>query len=1019
MKGENILPPENDLLPLDISNICQLDGNISFDTVTVGESIPVHISERQYICNPEERLPPVRKTLHRHGLISQSMALPLIMNLNPRSIYNKTDDFKLLIDQYDVDCILMSESWERKDISLNQLLNLENYEIVTNVQHRDTRGGKPAILVKTENYFVKNLTPDIITVPTGVEAAWALIMPKVKNSRNKIKYIALCSLYYSKKFTKKEDLYDHIAASYNILMSKYGSTLQFIVAGDLNRLGLSPILRLSTNFEQVVKVPTRLNPDAILDPIITTMKKFYSDPVTKPPVRNDPGNGKPSDHLIVLMEPISRLVDCRPRVYEIIQYRPITDSGVQMFSQWLTNQTWDKIFGTQDCNKKAEIFQELLVAEFQRIFPLKSMKVCAEDKPWFSKSLKLLDRKRKREFSKHYKSEKWQQLNKEFQERCEHEKKSYYSRIVHDLKESNPSQWYSKVKRMSGHEDRSYSSESIQELFGKTDSEQREIIADHYAQISNKFDPVENEQFHDFLSLHKAEKPPNISPFRIVKAIKKMNKNAATLTGDIPMKLIQKFADDLAFPLCHIVNSCLQNGIYPSIWKKEIVTPVPKVKAPEKLEQLRKISGLLNFSKITDSILTEFLVADMTSLRDKAQYGNVKGVSVQHYLINMIHKILISLDKANNSEPSAVILNMIDWSQAFDRVSHKHGIQSFIDNGVRPSLIPILLSYFQERTMQVKWSNGTSSPRPMPGGTPQGGTLGTIEYNSQTNHNTDFLTEEEKFKYIDDLSFLEVVSLLTQILCQYDTKQQVPSDIGTEDMFICGEQLQSQSHLRMIEKWTKDNEGLLNTKKSNYMIFNFSNIHQFKTRLFLDGNLLEQVKETRLLGVIITEDLKWHKNTQNLVKRCYQRMIIIRSLYSFNIPIAELVNIYCLYIRSVAEQSCVVWGSAITVEEENDLERIQKVALRIILKENYVSYSNALAITSLDTLKSRRILLMKRFAIKCTKNPFTQGMFPLNKSKVCTRNKEKYAVTHAKTGRLAKSAIPTMQRLLNNIKKTK
>ena len=114
----------------------------------------------------------------------------------------------------------------------------------------------------------------------------------------------------------------------------------------------------------------------------------------------------------------------------------------------------------------------------------------------------------------------------------------------------------------------------------------------------------------------------------------------------------------------------------------------------------------------------------------------------------------------------------------------------------------------------------------------------------------------------------------------------------------------------------------------------------------------------------------------------------------------------------------MVWGSAITVEEENELERIQKVALRIILKENYVTYSNALAITSLETLKSRRILLMTRFAIKCSKNQFTQGMFPLNKSTVNTRKKEKYAVTHAKTDRLARSAIPTMQRLLNNINKS-
>ena len=130
-------------------------------------------------------------------------------------------------------------------------------------------------------------------------------------------------------------------------------------------------------------------------------------------------------------------------------------------------------------------------------------------------------------------------------------------------------------------------------------------------------------------------------------------------------------------------------------------------------------------------------------------------------------------------------------------MSHKHGIQSFIDNGVRPSLIPILLSYFQDRTMKVKWSNGISSPRPLPGGTPQGGTLGILEFNSQCNNNTDFLNEEEKFKFIDDLSFLEVLNLLMASLGQYDCKYQIPSDVGIDDKFIPGEYLQSQSHLKL------------------------------------------------------------------------------------------------------------------------------------------------------------------------------------------------------------------------------
>ena len=224
-----------------------------------------------------------------------------------------------------------------------------------------------------------------------------------------------------------------------------------------------------------------------------------------------------------------------------------------------------------------------------------------------------------------------------------------------------------------------------------------------------------------------------------------------------------------------------------------------------------------------------------------------------------------------------------------------------------------------------------------------------------------------------------------------------------------------QTYLQKLSNWTQDMDMKLNVKKTNYMIFNISKDHQFNTRLYLESNLLEQVHETRLLGVIITDDLKWHRNTENLVKRCYQRMIILRNLYSFNVPVEELVNVYCLYIRSVAEQSCVVWASSITKGEEYDLERVQKVALRIILKEDYLSYSNALSVTHLNTLKARRQKLMERFALKCTKNPLTENMFPRNPSNVNTRNKESFLVTRARTDRLKYSAIPTMQRILNKI----
>ena len=318
--------------------------------------------------------------------------------------------------------------------------------------------------------------------------------------------------------------------------------------------------------------------------------------------------------------------------------------------------------------------------------------------------------------------------------------------------------------------------------------------------------------------------------------------------------------------------------------------------------------------------------------------------------------------------------------------------------------------------MKVKWNGKISTSRALPGGGPQGGTLGILEYKSQSDDNTDFLTEKEKYKFIDDLSILEVINLILSGLSSYKSKQQVPSDIAIGNKFINSSKLKTKSHLEQISKWTQQTQMKLNTEKSNYMIFNFSKANQFNTRLHMEENILAQVKQTCLLGVIIRDDLKWHANTASLGARCYKRMTILRNLATFHVPVLEMVNIYCLYIRSVAEHSSVVWSSSLTVGEQNDLERVQKVALRLILGQNYVSYANALYLANLETLKTRRVQLSKRFAYKCTQNELLCDMFPLSEHNVNTRYPEKYLVTKARTNRLAISAIPTMQRQLNKMK---
>ena len=326
------------------------------------------------------------------------------MNINPRSIYNKTDDFKLLLDQYDADVICMSESWERENLSLEELLNLENYKVITNVVQREFRGGKPAILVNENKYHVKELCPDPITVPVGVECVWALVTPRHVTARSQIHHIAVASMYYrGPKSTKKEELFDHVAETFHFLRAKYGSKIHFLLCGDTNRLSLNPILSLSPDLKQEVKVFTRMDPPAILDPIITTLGKWYQSPVSMPPVEANPGDGVASDHLIILMSPLVSELQTQPRIHKKIVTRPLNRAGLERFSKWVETCDWSKIFESKNANQMAEIFQNDLVENYVRCFPTKTIKVCSEDKPWISVELKQLCRKMKREFCKNKK----------------------------------------------------------------------------------------------------------------------------------------------------------------------------------------------------------------------------------------------------------------------------------------------------------------------------------------------------------------------------------------------------------------------------------------------------------------------------------------------------------------------------------------------------------------------------------------------------------------------------------------
>ena len=187
----------------------------------------------------------------------------------------------------------------------------------------------------------------------------------------------------------------------------------------------------------------------ILDNIITDLHTFYkASDCLKPLDPDDNAKGAPSDHNIVVMEPISDL-DTKPaRETRNILVRPMKQSGIDLFGFWLKSQKWTEIFEEENVNKKAEIFQNLLLQKLEEFLPSKTRKVCTADQPFCTDKIKSIKRKKSREYQKHRKSLKWRQLNLQYQKEIAAAKSKYYRNIVKDLKTSNVSQWYSKLKRL-------------------------------------------------------------------------------------------------------------------------------------------------------------------------------------------------------------------------------------------------------------------------------------------------------------------------------------------------------------------------------------------------------------------------------------------------------------------------------------------------------------------------------------------------------------------------------------------
>ena len=173
----------------------------------------------------------------------------------------------------------------------------------------------------------------------------------------------------------------------------------------------------------------------------------------------------------------------------------------------------------------------------------------------------------------------------------------------------------------------------------------------------------------------------------------------------------------------------------------------------------------------------------------------------------------------------------------------------------------------------------------------------------------------------------------------------------------------------------------------------------------VNGKIIERVTNFKLLGVI-SSDLSWHARISYMLQKVSKRIFCINNLARAGIYESDIIQVYISIIRSVLEYACPVWHPGLSKAQTNEIERVQKRCLRIIYPK--LTYTEALLISGLDTLQSRRENITRDlFREIKDENHILNSLLPKREiTSMAVRNSYPYKIPITKVSRYGRGFIP-------------
>ena len=484
-------------------------------------------------------------------------------------------------------------------------------------------------------------------------------------------------------------------------------------------------------------------------------------------------------------------------------------------------------------------------------------------------------------------------------------KVEFYKKELHKAKNSLKDTWQT-VNTIIGKKKKASVDEVINTHFGSSYS--NDFIANKF--VETFIDEVSQINHDcDITTLpRKSERMANqsiyiqsFSPKFVKSVILSMDQNKQPGIDKIRVKDLHLVASSISVILAKLINLCMKTGTMPAKLKVSIIRPVYKKGDHRKFGNYRPIAIMCIIEKIIERCiaikLSEYL--EKFKIINPLQHGFQKGKSTTNLLASFSDYVNAKLNAFNH-----VLVLFIDFSKAFDTLSHKKLLIALEKNGIRGPLLRWFESYLSNRHITVQIGNTLSCPLLVSSGVPQGSILGPILYLIYVNELAENVLNCHTFLYADDTAIIS----------------------SHKDVNIAAENLQKA--FTNILKLTHDKNLVINSEKTkivhirspsiklrsidiDIICHSFNCLHNMSLGAYCLGctSTIKYVPNHVYLGVTIDNNFSWKPQIDMICRKlrsCAFKMFTLKQI----LPRSLMRVVYFALVESQITYGILTWGNA-------------------------------------------------------------------------------------------------------------